>query len=81
MSKVTYEEVVKAWQDVEPEAHVAPSIDSRKGMRIVFPNGMYYEVGLEQVYSNRKVFSMTVDKSLHAINLTIRYLENKGEEE
>ena len=69
----TWEEVVKAWQDTIDDKIQIQRND--EGIRIQYPNGIYYLINLEQVYSNRKVFSMNVNATLYAINLTIRYLE------
>lgn len=69
----TWDEVIKVWQDTINDKVEIQRND--EGIRINYPNGIYYLINLEQVYSNRKVFSMNVNATLDAINLTIRYLE------
>lgn len=72
----TFDEAVKAWEDALGEVKI---IENDEGLRVVCPNGIYYLINLEQVYSNRKVYSMNVDRTLSAINLTIKYLESLKE--
>ena len=79
--KITLDDVLKAWKDVEPDFKYRDKAVDRNGIRIIFPNGMIYEINTEQVYSNRKVFSMNVDQSLRAINLTVEYLKQKEDED
>ena len=71
----TFDEVVKAWEDTIDDKLEFKNND--EGIRIIYPNGIYYLINREQVYSNRKVFSMNVNATLNAINLTIRYLQAK----
>ena len=79
--KITLDDVLKAWKDVEPDFKYRDKAVDRNGIRIIFPNGIIYEINTEQVYSNRKVFSMNVNQSLRAINLTVEYLRHKDEGE
>ena len=71
----TFEEVVKAWEDTIDDKLEFKNND--EGIRIIYPNGIYYLINREQVYSNRKVFSMNVNATLKAINLTVEYLKNR----
>lgn len=71
----TWEEVVKAWEDTIDDKPEFKNND--EGIRIIYPNGIYYLINREQVYSNRKVFSMNVNATLNAINLTVEYLKNR----
>lgn len=72
-----------SWQDwmlegvVEPQFKYRDKAVDKNGIRIIFPNGIIYEINTEQVYSNKKVFSMNVEQSLKAINLTVEYLKNR----
>lgn len=75
MREITLEEVVKAWRNVNEEAVISKSTNVKEGIRIGFPNGTYFEISTEQIYSNQKVFSMTVNRTLKAINLTVEYLK------
>ena len=72
-----FEEVLHAWKNVNEDVLIDSSTSVNEGYRIVFPNEMYFEINEEQVYSNKKVFSMNVDQTLKAINLTIEYLKMK----
>lgn len=74
---ISLDDVLKAWKDVEPDFKYRDKAVDKNGIRIIFPNGIIYEISTEQVYSNRKVFSMNVDQSLRAINLTVEYLRQK----
>lgn len=71
----TFDEVVKAWENTSDDKLNFSNND--EGIRVIYPNGLYYLVNLEQVYSNRKVFSMNVEQTLKAINLTVEYLKNR----
>ena len=71
----TFEEVVKAWEDTIDDKLEFKNND--EGIRIIYPNGIYYLINREQVYSNRKVFSMNVEQTLNAINLTVEYLKKR----
>ena len=71
----TFDEVVKAWEDTIDDRLEFKNND--EGIRIIYPNGIYYLINCEQVYSNRKVFSMNVNATLKAINLTVEYLKNR----
>ena len=70
----TFDDVIKTWEDTINDKLQFKNND--EGIRITYPNGIYYLINREQVYSNRKVFSMNVNVTLNAINLTIRYLQN-----
>ena len=70
-----FDEVVKAWEDTIDDRLEFKNND--EGIRFIFPNGIIYEINTEQVYSNRKVFSMNVNATLYAINLTVEYLKNR----
>ena len=74
---ISLEEVLSAWKNVEPQFKYRDKAVDKNGIRIIFPNGIIYEINTEQVYSNRKVFSMNVEQSLKAINLTVEYLKNR----
>lgn len=74
---ITFDDVLAAWRDVEPDFKYRDKAVNKNGIRFIFPNGIIYEINTEQVYSNRKVFSMNVDQSLKAINLTVEYLKKK----
>ncbi len=74
---ITFEEVLNAWRNVEPNFKYRDKAVDKNGIRFIFPNGIYYEINTEQVYSNGKVFSMNVEQSLKAINLTVEYLKNR----
>lgn len=74
---ISIEEVLSAWKNVEPQFKYRDKAVDKNGIRIIFPNGVMYEINTEQVYSNRKVFSMNVEQSLKAINLTVEYLKNR----
>ena len=74
---ITLEEVLNAWRNVEPQFKYRDKAVDKNGIRIIFPNGIIYEINTEQVYSNKKVFSMNVEQSLKAINLTVEYLKNR----
>ena len=74
---ITFEEVLNAWRNVEPNFKYRDKAVDKNGIRFIFPNGIIYEINTDQVYSNRKVFSMNVEQSLKAINLTIEYLKNR----
>lgn len=71
----TFDEVIKAWEDTIDDKLEFKNND--ECIRVIYPNGIYYLINRELVYSNRKVFSMNVNATLYAINLTIRYLEAK----
>lgn len=71
----TWEKVVNAWENTSDDKLKFTKND--EGIRIEYPNGIYYLINCEQVYSNRKVFSANVNITLYAINSTIRYLENQ----
>ena len=71
------EEVLNAWKNVEPQFKWRDKAVDKNGIRFIFPNGIIYEINTEQVYSNKKVFSMNVEQSLKAINLTVEYLKNR----
>lgn len=73
----TLEEVLNAWRNVEPQFKYRDKAVDKNGIRFIFPNGIIYEINTEQVYSNKKVFSMNVEQSLKAINLTVEYLKNR----
>lgn len=75
---ITFDEVLNAWRNVEPQFKYRDKAVDKNGIRFIFPNGMIYEINTEQVYSNRKVFSMNVEQSLKAINLTVEYLKQKN---
>lgn len=77
MSEIYIDEVLSAWRNVEPQFKYRDKAVAKNGIRIIFPNGIIYEINTEQVYSNRKVFSMNVEQSLKAINLTVEYLKNR----
>ena len=70
-----FEEVVKAWEEAIGDK--LDFITNDEGIRVILPNKTYYLINKEQVYSNRAVFSMNVNATLYAINLTIRYLQAK----
>ena len=78
---ITLDDVLKAWKDVEPDFKYRDKAVDKNGIRFIFPNGIFYEINIEQVYSNRKVFSMNVEQSLKAINLTVEYLKQNEDEE
>ena len=71
----TWDDVVNTWENTIDDKLKIQNND--EGIRIIYPNGIYYLITIEQVYSNRKVFSMNVEQSLKAINLTIEYLKNR----
>lgn len=77
---ITFDHVLAAWRNVEPNFKYRDKAVDKNGIRFIFPNGIIYEINTEQVYSNRKVFSMNVNQSLKAINLTVEYLKQKEEE-
>ena len=70
----TWEKMQNAWKNVNDDVFIRKSTSVKGGYRIVFPNDMYFEINKEQVYSNKKVFSMNVEQTLKAINLTIEHL-------
>ena len=75
MNEMCIKEVVNAWQ-----ATIDDKIgfsDNDEGIRVTYPNGIYYLITIEQVYSNRNVFSMNVNSTLKAINLTVQYLKER----
>lgn len=74
----TWEKMQNAWKNVNDDVFIRKSTSVKGGYRIVFPNGMYFEINKEQVYSNKKVFSMNVEQTLKAINLTIEHLNSIG---
>ena len=74
---ITFDDVLAAWRDVEPDFKYRDKAVDKNGIRFIFPNGIIYEINTEQVYSNKKVFSMNVNQSLKAINLTVEYLKQK----
>ena len=74
---ITFEEILNVWRNVNSDVFVRESTSVKGGYRIVFPNEMYFEINEEQVYSNAKVFSMNVNQTLKAINLTVEYLRNR----
>lgn len=74
---ITLDEVVKAWRNVEPDFKYRDKAVDKNGIRIIYPNGIFYEINTEQVYSNKKVFSMNVQQCLKAINITVEYLKNR----
>ena len=78
---ITLDDVLKAWKDVEPDFKYRDKEVDKNGIRFIFPNGIFYEINIEQVYSNGKVFSMNVEQSLKAINLTVEYLKQNEDEE
>ena len=71
----TFDEVVKAWEDTIDDKLEFKNND--EGIGIIYPNGIYYLINREQVYGNRKVFSMNVEQTLNAINLTVEYLKKR----
>lgn len=75
MNEIGINEVVKAWQNTSDDKLNFENND--EGVRVTYPNGLYYLINLEQVYSNRKVFSMNVEQTLKAINLTVEYLKKR----
>ena len=75
---IKFDEVLSAWRNVEPQFKYRDKAVDKNGIRFIFPNGIIYEINTEQVYSNRKVFSMNVEQSLKAINLTVEYLKQKN---
>ena len=75
MKEITLKEVVEVWRNVCEEAVISKATNVNEGIRIGFPNGTYFEINTEQIYSNQKVFSMTVNRTLKAINLTVEYLK------
>lgn len=77
---ITLDDVLRAWKDVEPNFKYRDKAVYKNGIQIKCPNGIVYEINTEQVYSNRKVFSMNVNQSLKAINLTVEYLKQKEED-
>ena len=72
----TWEKMQNAWKNVNDDVFIRKSTSVKGGYRIVFPNDMYFEINKEQVYSNKKVFSMNVEQTLKAINLTIEHLNS-----
>ena len=72
----TWEKMQNAWKNVNDDVLIRKSTSVKGGYRIVFPNDMYFEINKEQVYSNKKVFSMNVEQTLKAINLTIEHLND-----
>ena len=70
----TWEKMQNAWKNVNDDVFIRKSTSVKGGYRIVFPNDIYFEINKEQVYSNKKVFSMNVEQTLKAINLTIEHL-------
>jgi len=72
----TWEKMQNAWKNVNDDVFIRKSTSVKGGYRIVFPNDMYFEINKEQVYSNKKVFSMNVEQTLKAINLTIEHLND-----
>lgn len=74
---ITLQDVLNAWRDVEPDFKYRDKAVDKNGIRIIYPNGIFYEINTEQVYSNKKVYSMNVEQSLKAINLTVEYLKNR----
>ena len=75
MNEIDINEVVKAWQNTSDDKLNFENND--EGIRVTYPNGLYYLITIEQVYSNRKVFSMNANSTLKAINLTAEYLKNR----
>jgi len=73
---ITYYEISQAWKNVNEDVRFTESTAVNGGVRITFPNETYFEISTSQVYSNQKVFSMNVEQSLKAINLTVEYLKN-----
>lgn len=71
----TFDDVVKVWENTIDDKLKIQNND--EGIRILYPNGIYYLINREQVYSNRKVFSINVNAILNAINLTVEYLKNR----
>lgn len=78
MNEIDINEVVNVWRNTSDDKLNFENND--EGIRIIYPNGTYYLINLEQVYSNRKVFSMNVNSTLKAINLTVEYLKNRRRE-
>ena len=74
---ITYYEISKAWKNVNDDVRFSESTAVNGGVRITFPNETYFEISTSQVYSNQKVFSMNVNQTLKAINLTVEYLKNR----
>lgn len=72
---ITYYEITQAWRNVNEDVRFSESTNVNGGVRITFPNETYFEINTSQVYSNQKVFSMVVDRTLKAINLTVEYLK------
>ena len=72
---ITYYEITQAWKNVNEDVRFSESTVVNGGVRITFPNETYFEISTSQVYSNQKVFSMNVEQSLKAINLTVEYLK------
>ncbi|NLC96179.1 MAG: hypothetical protein GX675_01215 [Erysipelotrichaceae bacterium] len=72
---ITYYEISKAWKNVNDDVRFSESTAVGGGVRITFPNETYFEISTSQVYSNQKVFSMNVNQTLKAINLTVEYLK------
>ena len=75
MNEICIKEVVNAWQETIDDK--IGFSDNDEGIRVTYPNGIYYLITIEQVYSNRKVFSMNVNSTLKAINLTVQYLKER----
>lgn len=78
--EIRFDDVLAAWREVESDFKYRDKAVDKNGIRFIFPNGIIYEINTEQVYSNRKVFSMNVNQSLKAINLTVEYLKQKEED-
>lgn len=74
---ITYYEISQAWKNVNEDVRFSESTAVNGGIRITFPNETYFEISTSQVYSNQKVFSMNVNQTLKAINLTVEYLKNR----
>ncbi len=74
---ITYHEMSQAWKKVNEDVRFSESTAVNGGVRITFPNETYFEISTSQVYSNQKVFSMNVEQSLKAINLTVEYLKKR----
>lgn len=77
--RITMDDLSAAWAEVSSEFEYRDKGIMDGGIRIIFPNETYYEISAKQVYSNRKVFSLNVDQSLKAINLTVEYLKQEGQ--
>ena len=67
-------QLLEEWRNVNTEVVFSWEDGDKRVMRFAFPNGVYFRIEKDFVYSNKKVFSMTTQGILMAINATVEYL-------